>query len=865
LIGFMFGFAVGTLAAWAAGVSEADLNIVKLLTCAVLIFTIGALLAFLRKLYGSHQTTRAFKNIERARLAAIFDGSNDAVIGKSLDGTITDWNLAAERMFGFSATEAVGRNAADLIVPTWLREEEEQALKTVGDGRVVAPFRTKRATSDGKLIDTLVSMSPIRSDPHTIVGVANIARDISEQLAAENKIRGLNASLARKVAERTSQLEASAILQTAILGQAGYAIISTDQNGTITLFNRAAERMLGYSAQDVVGKETLLLFHDKGELAERAAEIGHRIGESTPAGLSIFAFRLCFNDPDIDTWTYVSKHGERISVRLSISELRTESGQRIGYLSIATDLTDLLIYESELEAARQRAERAGAAKSEFLANMSHEIRTPLNGIIGYADLALSEKALPLTARRHVTRIFEAGETLRSIVDDILDFSKIEELGLGLVPSPFRLGSLADYCISIIQPKAAEKGLSLFANIDANTPDFLIGDHTRLRQVISNLLSNAVKFTHVGKVTLTIACLQESEDTALIRIDVTDTGIGISEEDQGKLFKRFSQADGTISRQFGGTGLGLAISQKIVHAMSGSLTCRSEAGKGSTFWFDVELSVAQDNQQEKGDVTPPAVNALRVLCVDDVEMNRDLCVSFLAAANHVVTTAPDGSIATEIAHTQKFDVILMDIQMPVMDGIEAARQIRSKDGINRLTPIVALTANVMPEQIRKYREAGIDDHLGKPIRRDVLLTKLGTWGERLANKAEISAEVSGTDVHDCDTFNEVVALVGTNKAKSFLAELRSVMSEVLAATGGQKMLLKNPQKLQESAHKGASIAGQLGFFELAERLHSLEAACLGEVSIGTSLTGIHRAVEQAVAKMDVLEVDMVRSVETMERV
>ncbi|MCF8476055.1 MAG: CHASE domain-containing protein, partial [Pseudolabrys sp.] len=415
----------------------------------------GLLLTALMVLYLSNQARRHEQSIERSRLAAIVDGSNDAIIGKALDGTITDWNPAAERLFGYSANQAIGRNATDLIVPPDLMAEEQDALARIRDGLSVPHFRTRRTALNGKPVDMLVNMSPIKTDQGKLIGAATTAQDITNLVAYEDQIRNLNASLEKQVAERTAQLLASSALQSAILQQAAYAVIATDTAGTITLFNPAAEKMLGYQADEMVGHKSPGLFHDPKEVEEKTAELSIQCGRPIEPGFEMFAVRAQVNKPDINTWSYIAKDGRRIPVRISLSQLLAADDSEIGYLGIAIDLTEQLKREAELEDAKRDAERAGAAKADFLANMSHEIRTPLNGIIGYADLALEDNAVSPATRRHISRVFEASNALRVIIDDILDFSKIEARGVELEPKPFYPGELTDNCTSIVKPKANE--------------------------------------------------------------------------------------------------------------------------------------------------------------------------------------------------------------------------------------------------------------------------------------------------------------------------------------------------------------------------------------------------------------------------
>uniref|UniRef100_E6VIU0 histidine kinase n=1 Tax=Rhodopseudomonas palustris (strain DX-1) TaxID=652103 RepID=E6VIU0_RHOPX len=819
---------------------------------------LGFLLTSLVNLQISYKARRAEHDIARSRLAAIFESSNDAIIAKSVDGTVVDWNKAAERLFGYSAEEAIGRPTTELIVPESLWDEENRIFADIRDGQKVSHFRTKRNKRNGDPVDVAVSVSPIRCEDGSLIGIATAARDITDLVAAEHKIRNLNAWLERQVAERTAQLEKTLTLQSAILERAAYAVIATDVTGTITLFNPAAERMLGYAAEDLIGRATAMLFHDPDELAARADALRQE-GVDVGSNLGVLRARLARSDPDTAVWTYINAEGGRIPVRLTLSRLRTKDGTDLGVLGIAVDLTEQLKYENELKAARASAEKAGAAKANFLANMSHEIRTPLNGIIGYADLVLEDQTLALDTRRQVIRIFEASDSLRVIIDDILDFSKIEALGVTLESKPLYVEQLIDNCMSIIQRKAEKKGLEL--RVDAQEiPAVLMGDGARLRQVLLNLLNNAVKFTDAGSVELNVACLSRVGDRARLRITVTDTGIGISAQDQKGLFKRFSQADETISRKYGGTGLGLAISQRIVQAMGGEIGIDSAPGRGSTFYFEIELPIAAELDIERSETLVEAGRSLKILVVDDVEMNRDLCKTMLTRAGHEVDLADGGSAAIAMVGSRRYDVIFMDIQMGEMDGLEATRRLRALGGEGGGGAIIALTANVLPEQVARYKAAGMDGHLGKPINRAELLACVARWAdvgvphvpsEPLA-PVGLGSEIE-PPVRDHEALEDLRLFASDDDIAGFFAQLRDATARIRAQwphhIDASQLDQESRTALGAVAHKTVSLAGQLGFMQLAAACRRMERACQPNKDIPGAFVALHDALDNAAPVLD----------------
>jgi CheY-like chemotaxis protein len=362
-----------------------------------------------------------------------------------------------------------------------------------------------------------------------------------------------------------------------------------------------------------------------------------------------------------------------------------------------------------------------AAKSDFLATISHEIRTPLNSVLGFASLVADDPGLSTESRRRLDLIGRAGRSLAEIVNDLLDFAKVEagRMDLNLTPaSPARL--LAD-AVAIVAPAAEAKGLGLAIEIegdDAERPATFALDEIRLGQVLLNLLSNAVKFTATGGVT---ARLRLDAPRGAIRVEIADTGIGIDPAVQARLFRRFSQADSSISRGFGGTGLGLAISKALVNGMGGDIGVESTPGRGSLFWLELTAEPAEASARPLAEpAAPELARCARVLLVDDHPMNRELGHALLTLGGYEVVTAEDGATAIALARDDDFDLILMDVHMPDIDGLAATRAIRALPGPAGAVPIVALSADVLPEQIARCRAAGMQDHVAKPINREALL-------------------------------------------------------------------------------------------------------------------------------------------------
>jgi PAS domain S-box-containing protein len=410
------------------------------------------------------------------------------------------------------------------------------------------------------------------------------------------------------------------------------------------------------------------------------------------------------------------------------ASLHNPDGSVREWVGALLDITERHSKAQELEAARKLAEEASQAKSEFLAAMSHEIRTPLNGILGHTDLLLHDEALSPRQRQHAERIQTAGSALLTVVNDILDFSSIEAGKVELDYQPFSAAALIDNAVSIVSTLAEQKKISLRAKLDSALPEWLVGDPDRLRQVLLNLLNNAIKFTTQGSITLAAERLDETGFGCRLRFSVSDTGIGIPRDKQDRLFRQFSQVDGSIRRQFGGTGLGLAISKRIVDLMGGEIGVNSELGQGSTFWFTVTLARAEPEREAAATSQPmnATVRAARILLVEDNEINQEIARSLLESAGHEVEIAGDGAVAVMAVQSKAFDLVLMDVQMPVMDGMTATQHIRALDHPARNLPIIAMTANVLPQQVQAFRAAGMNDHIGKPFKRDALFAVIAHW-------------------------------------------------------------------------------------------------------------------------------------------
>ena len=514
-----------------------------------------------------------------------------------------------------------------------------------------------------------------------------------------------------------NQAAGALLLQQAILHDAASAIITTDVNGLITLFNPAAESMLGYSADELIGKKTPEVFHEPQEVIERAAIFSQELNETIAPGFEVFVAKSRRRLMNQYEWTYIRKDGSRLPVMLAISALRNSRDEIEGFLGIAYDITEQREYESLLFAAKEKADAASIAKSAFLANMSHEIRTPMNAMIGL--LQLLEKT-GLTSRQldYVNKIKSSSQMLLAILSDILDFSKIESGKFSLDLSAMNLESLLNHIAPTLSVGIRQKDVEVLFDIDPALPRWVMGDPLRLQQVLLNLSSNALKFTKEGEVIVSIREIRRYDNKVVLEFSIRDTGIGISAEQCKTIFEAFSQAESSTSRRFGGTGLGLAISQKLIRLMGGELLVESEPGKGSRFYFSIELELAREPKSVQAITTK--LQSLRCLLVDDHPIARTALHETLSSFGWSVVEASSGDEAIaktmEMLKTKPFDIVYIDWRMPGLDGWETSKKIR-KLYPNGHTPNIIMVTAYDAEVIAQHQleiPTVLDGVLVKPI-------------------------------------------------------------------------------------------------------------------------------------------------------
>ncbi|GAA0786696.1 MULTISPECIES: PAS domain-containing hybrid sensor histidine kinase/response regulator [Pseudomonadati] len=917
---------------------------------------------------------------EQARRANMLEHSLDGIISYDLDGKVTSWNKGAERLFGYSESEAIGSESATLIVPKEKVSYEKASFRKVLIGETVLNQVSKHQCKDGRLLSTSMTALPIVDGEGDIIGISQTLRDITAQQDAELRIIKSNESLELKVTERTTELQQAMSENRALLQSinnqlvstvtdtdgvilevndyfcrmSGYSreeligknhsilksgehdndfwqnmwtqiksgsswhgevcnrdklgnihwfdtvigpvmdekgnierfialstditerkftqieknklsslltnvldaasemsIIATDENGIITIFNRGAELLLGYEAKELVGISSPACLHVLEEVQTRSEALSAEYGINIE-GFETFIHKAKNEGPETRNWTYVRKDGSQCQVSLSVTAMRDNQGNVLGYLGIGVDITQTLLQqealltasnhlskasdvaklgiwtfnlqdnslewndrmfaiydqpltlrdeglkyqhwlmqihpddiemaeqklqdavagygtydlvfrvfkadggiryvqaaaqierdkhgnalrviginldvteqreiEATLREAKQQADEANAAKSAFLANMSHEIRTPMNAVLGMLQLML-HTTMSAQQQDYIAKTQTAAKSLLGLLNDILDFSKIEAGKLLLDPQPCEIEMLMRDLAVVLSGTLGNRDVEVIFNLDPNIPSWLLIDKLRLQQVLINLAGNALKFTHTGQVIVGIECLDGAEHNRTLRFSITDTGIGISEEQIGRIFTGFEQAESSTSRRFGGTGLGLAISKRLVELMGGDLLVKSELGQGSCFWFDVVLPALPTTTEVEIDI-----QGKHILVVDDNRTTTDILAKILQDFGSEVECVHDGAQAIALyeqaAKAQTpFDVVLMDWNMPDLNGIETARQLHQIAlAANSTAPAVIMLTAYSEEVLNHTDPEGVSPFahfLTKPVTSQLL--------------------------------------------------------------------------------------------------------------------------------------------------
>jgi len=649
-----------------------------------------------------------FPSLTESYFAAVAEASPDVMRILELDGTVEFMNARGLAMLEIERFENNRRKRWPNLWPETTRPDLLAALETARNGGI-GRFCGFCPTTRGKprWWDSVVS--PIRDEAGQVVRLLASSRDITAEVRREERLRKAALRIRRANADKARSLEHLRAALDAM--PAGIAFF--DAEDRLTICNAAYETAC-------VGLESnnLCIGRTYAELLERSLSRGmfpEAVGGEAEWLAVQFAAR---------------RNGEAREQRFSDGRCYRFEDRRLpdgGLISAAVDITELKAREKDLSRqagilaeAKAAAEAASEAKSVFLANMSHEIRTPLNGVMAMADL-LCRRELPLQEREMAGVIRESALTLDHLLSDILDLARIESGAVAVEQRVFDLGHALETVIAPARFRAAEKGLELTLVTDPDLDLEVIGDVNRLKQILNNLLSNAVKFTTAGSVRLTAT----RREGRIMRFMVEDTGIGFDSGDKARLFRRFEQQDPSTTRRYGGSGLGLTISNQLATLMGGVLDCEGSPGKGACFWLDIPLARAEISPEAIAEPAHAPALSLRILVADDHPANRKIVELIMGSVGAKVHSVADGAEAVAAFRTATFDLVLMDIQMPVLDGLSAVREIRvwERTEGHSPTPILMLSANALPEHVAAATAAGADGHVSKPVTAERLLSRI----------------------------------------------------------------------------------------------------------------------------------------------
>lgn len=787
---------------------------------------------------------RVQDNEEKFR--TLFDTSSDAIL--VLDGTrVIQCNQSADRMFGpairapYAGIESLSAQPHSLGGSDGIPALSKRIGEVDSKGNQF--FEWQFQNQQGKSFYAEVNLTALGVGGKRYVQA--VIRDIDLRKQAELELDRYRNQLEDLVRERTRRLEESEGRFSRLLEITEEGIVIHDQGEMIDVSDSMC-RMFGYTRQELIGKNLLDLlthpdFHPQG---------WYVIGSGQPAHLETVGLRKDGSELHLETFGRPIQIGGR--------ELRAAA---------IRDISKRKEFEQALIRAKDAAEAATQAKSSFIANMSHEIRTPMNAILGLTHQLRRESHDPWQGEQ-LDKISAAGQHLLSIINDILDLSKIEAGKIILATDDFSLARLMHRVATMVRDMAERKGLQVDMSIDESIPHTLHGDEMRLSQILVNLAGNAVKFTEHGQIWIDVRCLQNDTDAVILRFRVEDTGIGMSEEQIARLFLAFEQAESATSRKYGGTGLGLAISQRFVQMMEGEIKVRSILGQGSEFWFDITLPRGHNTPALAQQIDPERVaealyenhKGAFILVVEDNTINQEVALDLLHEAGLEADVAENGETAVEMAGRNDYDLILMDLQMPVMDGFAAARAIRALPGREQV-PILAMTANAFDEDRDRCIQAGMNGHVAKPVNPDTLFAALLKWLPDTQARNLLGSPLPVVTGGPSDPLQQALEAipgldleVGLLIARGKIDRYCHLLNMFVEHNGdyGQRILdelLRDAPGVAETgrlAHSLKGICSTLGMTQVASLAAELETACKNTETPANLIEAgqrLHRAIEQ----------------------
>lgn len=626
-------------------------------------------------------------------------------------GNIIEISPSIKLISGYTREEMIGTNMEDYYYNKSDREKLFDKLRETG---VVNDFEVTLVNKYGNAIPSSFSIKLVfdnNNKPYKVVGTM------------------------RNISDRKKSEESLAKLSTAV-EQNPLGIVITDSDGIIEYINRAFTNITGFTYDDAFGYKTNILRSNSNP-----TDIYGEMWKTLISG-NIWHGELVNR----------KKNGDHYYASLAIAPIKTDEGKITNYVGIQQDISQTKQLEKDLTLAKESAEAASEAKARFLAIMSHEMRSPLNAIIGFISL-LNETPLDDNQLSFTSKLEESAKILFKLINEVLDFTKIEQGSIQIENTIVNLEHVIKRVINNIEEKAEERSNTISYTIDNDIPDRLIGDPTRIFQIINNLASNAVKFTEDGIIQIDISMIEKIEDEFHMKFVVRDSGIGIRPENVDKVFESFKQEDESTTRKYGGTGLGLAISKQLVELMGGTIGLNSAVGEGSEFYFDLRLNKAkleEVTEEPKKVLEVVDLSGLRILYAEDNQLNQDVAKALMKKLNINLEIVENGIEAIEaLRKDQGYDIILMDIQMPVMGGLEATSIIRKE--ISKEIPIIALTANVLVETIKKCEEVGMNDFIAKPFDKSILIEKLSQYTNRSESTTDNeNSKYSGTIIQNTNS-------------------------------------------------------------------------------------------------------------------
>lgn len=730
--------------------------------------------------------------LSEEKYRGLFEKMNDGLLFSSPEGRIEIVNPSFCKMLGYTDKELVGKIGYDVLhtpeEAAELRLNTKKRIKGISE-----EYETSFLHKDGYKIWTRNVAYPHYDENGNFKGVMSIITDISEKKKIEKEKELAYEQL------RQSEEKYRGLLENLELG-----VIELDENNIVTHVFDGFTNLSAYSREELIGQDIIELLTHKDSVDQANIHTQRRLnGESTVYEAQI-----------------VKKTGEIASTIISGAPYYDSDGNITGSICILLDISKRKRMEDDMIAAKEKAMEIAKYKELFLANMSHEIRTPLNGVIGLSQL-LAKTELNDIQSEYISTIKQSASNLLGLVGDILDLSKIGAGQLELEKTDFDLVETIQNVKNSFEFQAYSKGVSLTYNVKGDFAEQYESDSLRISQVLTNLINNALKFTEEGRVDINLTCVKSKQSQDSILFEVVDSGIGISAEAQGKIFDEFVQAEESTSRKYGGTGLGLNISQKIVNLLGGELKVKSEVGVGSKFYFQIDLEKGKaKGVEDKEDVRNMDWSSLKILLAEDNKVNQFVATGFIESWGGKVTICENGQEVIDILQNETFDIVLMDIQMPIMDGLNATAIIRNELQLN--LPIIALTANAVKGDKEKFLSAGMNGYVSKPFDEKVLKnTIIECVDAKVQPLKELPPKVVKKETRRSSTYMDLTTLeklAGNNPAmidqllQTFVDELKIEMPKFDA---------EDAEEIARLAHKIKPSINYVGAKNLFSQVQKIE--------------------------------------------